>query len=99
VLRGEMSIVGPRPYEVLPEMIFDAQLSRFSGLSKVKPGLTGWAQINGYGDGNSLKALRQRIEYNLYYVENWSLFFDLKLILTTLCSKSSYAHADGTNDR
>jgi lipopolysaccharide/colanic/teichoic acid biosynthesis glycosyltransferase len=95
VLRGEMSIVGPRPYEAPPGMIFDAQISRFSGRSKVKPGLTGWAQVNGCGDvSNSPEVTRRRIGYDLYYVENWSFLFDLKIILITLCSKKTYASAD-----
>ena len=75
-------------------MIFDAQLSRFSGHSKVKPGLTGWAQVNGCEDVNSLKAMRRRIEYDLYYVENWSLLFDLKILLLTLGSKNAYTRAN-----
>jgi lipopolysaccharide/colanic/teichoic acid biosynthesis glycosyltransferase len=99
VPRGEMSIVGPRLYEATPGMIFDAQLSRISGHSKVKPGLIGWAQVNGCGDVNSLKAMRRRIEYDLYYVENWSLLFDLEIILMTLSSKNTYARAGGTTSQ
>jgi lipopolysaccharide/colanic/teichoic acid biosynthesis glycosyltransferase len=99
VLRGEMSIVGPRPYEAPPGMIFDAQLSRFLEHFTAPPGLTGWAQVNGCGDVNSLKAMRRRIEYDLYYVENWSFLFDLEIILLTLASKNTYAHADSTTDR
>jgi lipopolysaccharide/colanic/teichoic acid biosynthesis glycosyltransferase len=93
VLRGEMSIVGPRPYEAPPGMTYDALLSRFSGHYKAKPGLTGWAQVNGCGNVNSLEAMRQRIEYDLYYVENSSFRFDLKIILLTMGSKKTYARA------
>ncbi len=80
-------------------MIFDAQLSRFSGHSghcKVKPGLTGWAQVNGCGDVNSVEAMRRQIEYDLFYVENWTFLFDLKIILMTLGSKNTYARVDWT---
>jgi lipopolysaccharide/colanic/teichoic acid biosynthesis glycosyltransferase len=100
VLCGKMSIVGPPPYETLPGAMFDEQLSRFSQQWNVKPGLTGWAQVNGCRDAsNSFTAMRRRIEYDLYYVENWSLLFDLQIILMTLCSKKTYARADWTIDR
>ncbi len=94
VLRGEISIVGPRPYETPPGMTFDAQLSRFAEYPKVKPGLTGWGQINGCGDASSLTAMRRRIEYDLYYAENWSFLLDLKIILMTMRSKNTYLRAD-----
>ena len=84
VMKSEMSIVGPRPHPVAMNSEFGAQLMRYDNRHKVKPGITGWAQINGYR-GPTLKAsqMRKRIEYDLEYIENWSLWFDLKIIFAT----------------
>jgi lipopolysaccharide/colanic/teichoic acid biosynthesis glycosyltransferase len=79
VLRGEMSIAGPSAYLAVP--FFAGQISR--------PGLTGWAQVNGCC-GESDKMSRQRIEFDQYYIENWSFLFDMRIILMTLFSKDSY---------
>ena len=84
VLRGEMSIVGPSPYFVAPNDIFSEQISHIERRSRMKPGMTGWAQVNG------CRAQRQRIEFDLHYIENWSLLFDVKIILMTVFSKASY---------
>jgi lipopolysaccharide/colanic/teichoic acid biosynthesis glycosyltransferase len=90
VLRGQMSIVGPRPYTTFPGSMFPEQTSRISRGS-IKPGLTGWAQVNGYLDeSSSLKVMRQRIECDAYYVENWSFLLDMKIILMTFFSKKAY---------
>ena len=88
VLEGTMSLVGPRPHAVnmrteqrLGEEITDAYLHRH----RVKPGITGWAQINGYrGATETVAQLRRRIKLDLYYVEHWSLGFDLKILSLTL---------------
>jgi lipopolysaccharide/colanic/teichoic acid biosynthesis glycosyltransferase len=95
VLRGEMSIVGPRPYTKLPGEIFNKQIAQIAQRHNITPGLTGWAQVNGYWEQvDTFKAIQRRIEYDLYYVENWSLFLDMKIILMTLCSKKAYAIAE-----
>jgi lipopolysaccharide/colanic/teichoic acid biosynthesis glycosyltransferase len=100
VLRGDMSIVGPGPYTALPGVIFEQQISRISRERYVKPGLTGLAQVNGYGNvSNSFEAMKQRIEYDIHYIENWSLLLDMKIIVMTVCTKNAYAHADWTRDR
>jgi lipopolysaccharide/colanic/teichoic acid biosynthesis glycosyltransferase len=91
VLRGEMSIVGPRAYETPPDAIFEKEIMRILQRRDIKPGLTGWAQVNGYWDkSNSFSAMRRRIECDLYYVENWSFILDMKILLMTLCSKKTY---------
>ena len=89
VLRGEMSIVGPVPYVVALNNIFAEQISLIQRRHWVKPGIIGWAQVNGCC-GDSDKMIRQRIEFDRYYIENWSFLFDMRIILMTLFSKDSY---------
>ena len=81
VLRGDMSIVGPRPER--PEFIkdFAKQIPRYQLRHKVKAGITGWAQINGWRGNTSIE---KRIECDLYYINNWSLSFDIKIIFLTI---------------
>jgi lipopolysaccharide/colanic/teichoic acid biosynthesis glycosyltransferase len=94
VLRGEMSIVGPRPHATAHNSLFNNMIGRFSRRHNVKPGITGWAQINGYrGATDTLEKMRQRIEYDLHYVDNWSFLFDVKIIIMTLFSKRAYTNA------
>lgn len=80
VLRGDMSLVGPRPER--PEFVyqFRSHVPRYMLRHKVKTGITGWAQINGWRGDTSLE---KRIECDLYYIRNWSLFFDIKILLLT----------------
>ena len=91
VLLGEMAIVGPRPtLAAQVELYTPGQLRRL----EVKPGLTGWAQVNGYrGETDTIDKMIQRIECDLYYVDNWSLWFDLQIIALTLFSKKTYTNA------
>jgi Undecaprenyl-phosphate glucose phosphotransferase len=94
VLRGEMSIVGPRPHPIALNAMFQDRISPFSRRHNVKPGLTGWAQVNGYrGETDTLDKMRRRIEYDLYYIDNWSFLFDVKIALMTLFSKHAYTNA------
>jgi lipopolysaccharide/colanic/teichoic acid biosynthesis glycosyltransferase len=88
VIAGEMSIIGPRPHPI--GMRTDNRLSKeivaeYAHRHRVKPGITGWAQVNGYrGAMSSIEALRKRVEYDLYYIENWSLALDLKIMVLTV---------------
>ncbi len=88
VLRGDMSLVGPRPER--PHFIgqFRESIPRYMARHKVKSGLTGWAQVNGYRGNTSIQ---ERIKYDLYYMENWSLLFDLEILVMTLFAfKNAY---------
>ena len=80
ILRGDMSLVGPRPERPLFVEKFKEEIPRYMVKHQVRPGLTGWAQVNGLRGDTSI---RKRIEYDLYYIENWTLGFDLKIILMT----------------
>jgi Undecaprenyl-phosphate glucose phosphotransferase len=94
VLAGDMSIVGPRPHPVAMNEYFRKQIAPFSRRHNVKPGITGWAQVNGHrGETDTLEKMQRRIECDLYYIDNWSFFFDIKIILLTLFSKSAYVNA------
>lgn len=88
VLKGEMSVVGPRPER--PHFIeqFRSEIPRYMTRHKIKSGITGWAQVNGYRGNTSLQ---ERIKYDLYYMENWSLLFDLEIIFMTIFAfKNAY---------
>jgi Undecaprenyl-phosphate glucose phosphotransferase len=81
VLRGDMSIVGPRPERPVFIAEFRQRVPRYMLRHKVPAGITGWAQVNGWRGDTSID---KRIEYDLYYIENWSLFLDLKILFLTL---------------
>ena len=81
VLRGEMSLVGPRPERPVFVEDFRRRIPGYMLRHKVKAGMTGWAQVNGWRGDTSLE---KRIEYDLYYIERWSLFFDVKILVQTL---------------
>lgn len=85
VLQGRMSIVGPRPHPVALNDLYCDQVERYMWRHKVKPGITGWAQVNGYrGETDTLEKMRKRIEYDLLYIDHWSLWLDIKIILMTV---------------
>ncbi|WP_069469691.1 undecaprenyl-phosphate glucose phosphotransferase [Candidatus Marithrix sp. Canyon 246] len=85
VLQGQMSIVGPRPHPVKLNEDFRQLIPKYMLRHIVKPGITGWAQINGYrGETETLEKMEQRITYDLYYIDNWSLWLDLKIIFLTV---------------
>jgi putative colanic acid biosysnthesis UDP-glucose lipid carrier transferase len=85
VLQGRMSIVGPRPHAVEHNEVYKSQIDGYMLRHKVKPGITGWAQINGWrGETDTLDKMKKRIEYDLFYIEHWSLAFDLKIIFLTV---------------
>ena len=81
VLMGDMSIVGPRPERPVFVQEFKKSVPHYMQKHLVKAGITGWAQVNGWR-GNS--DLQKRLEHDLYYIENWSLWFDVRIIVLTL---------------
>lgn len=85
VLQGRMSIVGPRPHALSHNELYKNVIHIYMQRHRVKPGITGWAQINGWrGEIDSLNKMQKRVEYDLYYINNWSLGFDLKIIFLTI---------------
>jgi Undecaprenyl-phosphate glucose phosphotransferase len=94
VLVGDMSIVGPRPHATAQNETFAELISSFSRRHNVKPGITGWAQVNGYrGDTDTLEKMQRRVEHDLYYIDHWSFLFDLRIILLTAFSRKVYVNA------
>jgi Undecaprenyl-phosphate glucose phosphotransferase len=87
VLRGELSLVGPRPHAVeapTANRVWEEVVDGYFARHRVKPGLTGWAQINGWrGELDTPEKLQNRVEHDLYYIENWSLMFDLYILART----------------
>jgi putative colanic acid biosynthesis UDP-glucose lipid carrier transferase len=84
VLRGDMSLVGPRPHAVAHNEHYAKIIDGYLGRHRVKPGITGWAQVNGLrGETETPEKMRMRVQYDLFYIDNWSLLFDLKILAMT----------------
>ncbi|HYD98058.1 MAG TPA: undecaprenyl-phosphate glucose phosphotransferase [Alphaproteobacteria bacterium] len=84
VLRGEMSVVGPRPHAVPHNLKYARLIETYEGRHNVKPGITGWAQVNGLrGETDTVEKMSRRVEHDLYYIRHWSLWLDLKIVLRT----------------
>ena len=97
VLKGEMSLVGPRPHALAASaagVAYARAISDYPIRHRVKPGITGWAQVNGWrGETKTIEQIRRRVEHDLYYVENWSLSFDLVILGRTVFAVLSRANA------
>ena len=83
VLKGDMSVVGPRPHMLVHDEEYMAAIPEYVDRYKVKPGITGWAQVNGLRGERNLYRVRMRVEYDLWYIENWSLWLDFKIVIRT----------------
>lgn len=85
VLRGEMSVVGPRPHMLKHTEQYSALIDKYMVRHLVKPGVTGWAQVTGYrGETKNLEQMEGRVKRDVWYIENWSFFLDLKIIVVTI---------------
>ena len=88
VLRGDMSIVGPRPHALSAKagtLLYQEAVKYYDARHRMKPGITGWAQVNGWrGETDTLEQIRKRVEHDLYYIEHWSVAFDLRIIARTI---------------
>ncbi|MEZ5845060.1 MAG: undecaprenyl-phosphate glucose phosphotransferase [Hyphomicrobiaceae bacterium] len=94
VLAGDMSIVGPRPHAVAHDRQFEKRVLAYPRRANVMPGITGWAQVNGFrGETDTDDKLRSRVEHDLYYIDNWSLGLDVYIVLLTVLSPKSYRNA------
>jgi len=88
VLRGDMAIVGPRPHALSAKagtLLYQEAVKYYDARHRMKPGITGWAQVNGWrGETDTLEQIRKRVEHDLYYIERWSIAFDLRIIARTI---------------
>jgi polysaccharide biosynthesis protein PslA len=87
VLKGNMSLVGPRPHATSAKAagrLYEEAVDAYAARHRVKPGITGWAQVNGWrGETDTLEKIQRRVEYDLFYIEHWSLLLDVKILLRT----------------
>jgi Undecaprenyl-phosphate glucose phosphotransferase len=94
VLIGDMSIVGPRPHALAHDQLYVEKLARYARRHNVKPGITGWAQVLGHrGEIADDSAMLARLDHDLYYVDNWSLWIDVKILFMTVFSRRAHANA------
>jgi lipopolysaccharide/colanic/teichoic acid biosynthesis glycosyltransferase len=89
-----MSMIGPRPHALSHNQQYERRIAAYARRHNVKPGLSGWAQIHGLrGEIVSEDALRQRLEHDLYYIDNWSIGLDLRILVMTLFSTKAFENA------
>ena len=94
VLRGEMSLVGPRPHAVAHDRDFEQRIVNYPRRLNMKPGITGWAQVNGFrGQTDTDDKMAKRVEYDLFYIDHWSIGFDLYILILTIISPAAYRNA------
>jgi putative colanic acid biosynthesis UDP-glucose lipid carrier transferase len=94
VLTGEMSIVGPRPHAVVHNETYRTVIQNYMLRHKVKPGITGWAQVNGWrGETDTLEKMENRVKHDLEYIRRWGLWLDIKIIFLTIFGKAARKNA------
>ncbi len=94
VLKGDMSLVGPRPHALAHDQLFARTYARYARRHTIRPGITGWAQVNGWrGETDMPEKIEGRIAHDLHYVDNWSIWFDISILVRTLLSPSTFRNA------
>jgi len=94
VLIGDMSIVGPRPHALAHDQLYVDKLAAYARRHNVKPGITGWAQVHGHrGEIANDSAMLARLDHDLYYIDNWSLWLDVKIVFMTVFSRRAHRNA------
>jgi exopolysaccharide biosynthesis polyprenyl glycosylphosphotransferase len=94
VLRGEMSLVGPRPHALAHNHEYEKLIALYARRHNVKPGITGWAQVQGFrGETDTIDKMEKRVECDLFYIDNWSLMLDLKILFLTVFSSKAFRNA------
>jgi exopolysaccharide biosynthesis polyprenyl glycosylphosphotransferase len=87
VLRGDLSLVGPRPHALSGKaagMVYEQVVEGYFARHRVRPGITGWAQVNGWrGETDTIEKIEQRVAHDLYYIENWSIWLDIRILILT----------------
>lgn len=94
VLRGEMSLVGPRPHALAHDRSFERRIALYARRHNVRPGITGWAQVNGFrGETLTDLDMERRVACDLHYIDNWSIWFDIQIMVQTIVSRRAYQNA------
>jgi putative colanic acid biosysnthesis UDP-glucose lipid carrier transferase len=94
VLKGDMSIVGPRPHAIAHNEFYRGKIHGYMLRHKVKPGITGWAQVNGWrGETDTEEKMLKRIEHDLEYIRNWTLPWDIQIIFLTVFGRKKNLNA------
>jgi exopolysaccharide biosynthesis polyprenyl glycosylphosphotransferase len=91
VLTGDMSLIGPRPHALVHDQLYERRIAQYARRHNVKPGITGWAQVCGFrGEIASDEKMRHRVEHDLYYIDNWSFWLDIKILALPLTSPKAH---------
>ena len=94
VLRGDMSVVGPRPHAIEHDELYQKVVSDYIHRYRIKPGITGWAQVNGFrGETDQIEKMQGRVEHDLYYLRNWSFALDMRIVVATVFKGFKHANA------
>lgn len=94
VLRGDMSLVGPRPHALVHDQAFESGIALYARRHNVRPGLTGWAQVNGFrGETDTREKIEQRVSHDLHYIDNWSFNLDIWILFLTVFSPKAFRNA------
>lgn len=94
VIAGQMSLVGPRPHAVPHNRAYERRIALYARRHNVRPGITGWAQVNGLrGETETAGKMEKRVEYDLFYIDNWSMLLDARILLRTVFSPRAYRNA------
>lgn len=94
VLRGDMSLIGPRPHAVSHDSEMELMVATYAHRNRIKPGISGWAQVNGFrGDTSTREKVEGRVAHDLYYIQNWSLALDIYIVFLTVFSRKTRQNA------
>jgi lipopolysaccharide/colanic/teichoic acid biosynthesis glycosyltransferase len=94
VLLGDMSVVGPRPHAIEHDELYRKIVDGYIHRYRIKPGITGWAQVNGYrGETDQLEKMQGRVEHDLYYLRNWSFALDMRIVFATIAKGFMHRNA------
>jgi lipopolysaccharide/colanic/teichoic acid biosynthesis glycosyltransferase len=94
VLTGQMSLVGPRPHAISHDETLSRELAVYAHRQRIKPGITGWAQVHGFrGETSSREQIEGRVTHDIYYIDHWSIFLDLWTLVLTLFSPATRRNA------
>lgn len=94
VIKGDMSLVGPRPHALAHDEAYERRIALYARRHNVKPGITGWAQVNGLrGETSTDEKMKARVDHDLHYIDNWSMFLDMSIIVQTIVSPKAYRNA------